>query len=80
MLEYQLDDAEKLLQKNQEAAIASLEQVDADLGFLRDQLTTIEVSILLPTLLPASWTLRRDVVFGIQASSVLIFKSGFILF
>ena len=53
MLEYQLDDAEKLLQKNQEAAIASLEQVDADLGFLRDQLTTIEVSILLPMLLPS---------------------------
>ena len=48
MLEYELDDAEKLLVKNQEAAIASLEQVDTDLGFLRDQLTTIEVSILSP--------------------------------
>ena len=48
MLEYELHDAEKLLVKNQEAAIASLEQVDTDLGFLRDQLTTIEVSILSP--------------------------------
>ncbi|KAI0229030.1 Prefoldin subunit 3 [Lamellibrachia satsuma] len=45
MLEYELDDAEKLLKKNQEAAIASLEQVDTDLGFLRDQLTTIEVNM-----------------------------------
>ena len=52
MLEYELDDAEKLLKKNQEAAIASLEQVDTDLGFLRDQLTTIEVSILSPPLPP----------------------------
>ena len=52
MLEYELDDAEKLLVKNQEAAIASLEQVDTDLGFLRDQLTTIEVSILSPAFPP----------------------------
>jgi len=46
MLEYTLDDAELLLTKNHTAALKSLEIVDTDLGFLRDQTTTIEVSIL----------------------------------
>ena len=46
MLEYTLDDAELLLTKNHNAALKSLEVVDNDLGFLRDQTTTIEVSIL----------------------------------
>ena len=46
MLEYNLDDAEALLKKNQELAVKSLEQVEEDLGFIRDQTTTIEVSIL----------------------------------
>jgi len=46
MLEYTLDDAELLLTKNHSAALKSLEVVDNDLGFLRDQTTTIEVSIL----------------------------------
>jgi len=46
MLEYTLDDAELLLTKNHSAAVKSLEVVDNDLGFLRDQTTTIEVSIL----------------------------------
>jgi len=46
MLEYTLDDAELLLTKNHSAALKSLEVVDSDLGFLRDQTTTIEVSIL----------------------------------
>lgn len=46
MLEYSLDDAEALLSKNHEAAIKSLAQVDEDLSFLREQLTTLEVSIL----------------------------------
>jgi prefoldin subunit 5 len=45
MLEYSLDDAETLLNKNREAAIKSLAQVDEDLGFLRDQTTTIEVNM-----------------------------------
>lgn len=45
MLEYTLDDAELLLTKNHNAALKSLEVVDNDLGFLRDQTTTIEVSI-----------------------------------
>ena len=47
MLEYTLDDAEGLLTKNFSAAENSLESVDKDLGFIRDQTTTIEVSILL---------------------------------
>jgi len=46
MLEYSLDDAELLLTKNHNAALRSLEVVENDLGFLRDQTTTIEVSIL----------------------------------
>ena len=46
MLEYTLDGAELLLTKNHNAALKSLEVVDNDLGFLRDQTTTIEVSIL----------------------------------
>jgi hypothetical protein len=46
MLEYTLDDAETLLLKNHSAALKSLAQVDVDLGFIRDQTTTIEVSIL----------------------------------
>ena len=46
MLEYNLDDAEKLLQKNLEAATSSLSQVEDDLSFIRDQTTTVEVSIL----------------------------------
>lgn len=46
MLEYNLDDAEKLLQKNLDAATSSLAQVEEDLSFIRDQTTTVEVSIL----------------------------------
>jgi len=46
MLEYTLGDAELLLTKNHNAALKSLEVVENDLGFLRDQTTTIEVSIL----------------------------------
>jgi len=45
MLEYSLDDAEALLNKNREAAVKSLTQVEEDLGFLRDQTTTIEVNM-----------------------------------
>nr|ACV72070.1 von Hippel-Lindau-binding-like protein [Phragmatopoma lapidosa] len=45
MLEYNLDDAQALLKKNCDAAITSLETVDKDLGFLRDQVTTIEVNM-----------------------------------
>ncbi|KAK7494519.1 hypothetical protein BaRGS_00014172, partial [Batillaria attramentaria] len=43
MLEYTLDDADELLEKNLSAAVKSLAQVEQDLGFLRDQMTTLEV-------------------------------------
>ena len=46
MLEYSLDEAKDLLSKNQDAAIKALNLVDDDLCFIRDQTTTIEVSIL----------------------------------
>jgi len=46
MLEYNLDDAQALLERNLSAATKSLNQAEDDLGFLRDQTTTIEVSIL----------------------------------
>ncbi|KAK7107917.1 prefoldin subunit 3-like [Littorina saxatilis] len=45
MLEYTLDDAQDLLQKNLNAAITTLAQVEEDLGFLRDQMTTLEVNM-----------------------------------
>merc|ERR1711976_635121 len=45
MLEYQLDDADSLLSRNLEAATKSLSAVDEDLGFLRDQTTTVEVNM-----------------------------------
>ena len=46
MLEYSVDNAEALLEKNQTAATKSLQQVETDLDFIRDQYTTTEVSIL----------------------------------
>lgn len=47
MLEYGIEDAKVLLEKNLEAAKKSLSQVEDDLSFIRDQTTTLEVSILL---------------------------------
>jgi hypothetical protein len=46
MLEYTIDEAEQLLSKNLSTARNSLEELQDDLGFLRDQYTTTEVSIL----------------------------------
>ncbi|KAB0794738.1 hypothetical protein PPYR_04141 [Photinus pyralis] len=45
MLEYSLDDAETLLTKNIATATNSLEQVEQDVDFLRDQCTTTEVNM-----------------------------------
>jgi len=45
MLEYTLDDAEKLLTKNLQAATKNMNQLEIDLDFLRDQLTTTEVNM-----------------------------------
>ena len=46
MLEYNLDDAQALLTKNEEAASKSLNQVEEELSYITDQTTTLEVSIL----------------------------------
>ncbi|KAF2901056.1 hypothetical protein ILUMI_05112 [Ignelater luminosus] len=45
MLEYSLNDAEALLTQNIAAATRTLEQVQHDLDFLRDQFTTTEVNM-----------------------------------
>lgn len=42
-----MDEAMELLRRNLEAARSSLHQVEEDLDFLKEQLTTIEVGILL---------------------------------
>ena len=46
MLEYNIDEAEKMLSKNLESANKTLESVVDDLDFLKDQYVTTEVSIL----------------------------------
>ena len=45
MLEYTIAEAEELLRKNQSSATENLVKVNEDLNFLRNQLTTMEVSI-----------------------------------
>ena len=45
MLEYSLDEAKELLVKNFSSAQKSLEQVNEDLDFCKDQVTTIEVAM-----------------------------------
>lgn len=45
MLEYTLDEAEALLSKNLDAANRNLTQIDIDLDYLRDQITTTEVNM-----------------------------------
>ncbi|XP_012940254.1 prefoldin subunit 3 [Aplysia californica] len=46
MLEYEIEEADEVLAKNLDAAKKSLSQVEDDLLFIRDQMTTLEVSIL----------------------------------
>lgn len=45
MLEYDLDEAEKLLKQNITAAVENLKCLEFDQEFLRDQLTTTEVNM-----------------------------------
>ncbi|CAF0765076.1 unnamed protein product [Adineta steineri] len=45
MLEYTLDEAEELLNGNQKTAQSTLQKVDEDLDFLRDQITITEVNM-----------------------------------
>ncbi|CAO2621066.1 Prefoldin subunit 3 [Lemmus lemmus] len=47
MLEYDIDEAQALLEKNLSTATKNLDSLEEDLDFLRDQFTTTEVSILL---------------------------------
>ncbi|CAB1345566.1 unnamed protein product [Coregonus sp. 'balchen'] len=48
MLEYDIDEAQSLLEKNLATASRNLDSLEEDLDFLRDQFTTTEVSILMP--------------------------------
>lgn len=45
MLEYPLDEAKQLLQKNLSTSLSNMKQIDEDLEFLRDQITTSEVNL-----------------------------------
>ncbi|XP_028834971.1 prefoldin subunit 3 [Denticeps clupeoides] len=45
MLEYDIDEAESLLEKNLATASRNLESLEEDLDFLRDQFTTTEVNM-----------------------------------
>lgn len=45
MLEYSLEEANELLSKNLETATKNLTQIDVDLDYLRDQITTTEVNM-----------------------------------
>jgi prefoldin subunit 5 len=50
MVEYNFDEAIELLTANKNNAIQSLERMESEMEFLKDQITTLEVSILLRTL------------------------------
>lgn len=52
MLEYDIDEAQSLLEKNLATASRNLDSLEEDLDFLRDQFTTTEVSILTPKYRP----------------------------
>ncbi|XP_063099071.1 prefoldin subunit 3-like [Cavia porcellus] len=45
MLEYDIDEAQALLEKNLSAAMKNLDSLEEDLDFLRDQFTTTEVTV-----------------------------------
>lgn len=45
MLEYPLDEAKALLSKNANTSLTNLKQIEEDLEFLRDQITTSEVNL-----------------------------------
>ncbi|XP_064422594.1 prefoldin subunit 3-like isoform X2 [Latimeria chalumnae] len=45
MLEYDIDEAQALLEKNLSTATRNLESLEEDLDFLRDQFTTTEVNM-----------------------------------
>ena len=61
MLEYSIKEAEALLSKNLNTAQKNLKEIEEDLGFLRDQYTTTEVSIL-------------QIIFESTCNNALIYK------
>ena len=46
MVEYSFQEANELLSKNLESAETNLKSIETELDFLKDQITTSEVSIL----------------------------------
>lgn len=48
MLEYDIDEAHALLEKNLQTASRNLETLNGDMDYLQNQITTTEVSILPP--------------------------------
>lgn len=71
MLEYDIDEAQALLEKNLSTASRNLETLEDDLDFLRDQFTTTEVSILPPgPVVPAGLAHSR---FKVTGSSFICF-------
>lgn len=61
MLEYDINDALALLEKNISTAKKSLGSLEEDLDFLRDQFTTTEVSILFSSM---TFNLKDSLSFG----------------
>jgi prefoldin subunit 5 len=45
MVEYNFDEAIELLNSNKNNALKSLERIETEMEFLKDQITTLEVSI-----------------------------------
>ena len=64
MLEYSLDEAHALLRKNLESANRNLTQIDIDLDYLRDQITTTEVNMARVY----NWDVKRRQQDKLQAS------------
>lgn len=60
MLEYDIDEAQALLEQNLSTASRNLETLEEDLDFLRDQFTTTEVSILPLCSLPRQGLLQTS--------------------
>lgn len=71
MLEYDIDEAQALLEKNLSTATKNLDSLEEDLDFLRDQFTTTEVSILS---LKRSKRRKHSYLYCFNEKSVLIFR------
>uniref|UniRef100_A0A2R5LKL8 Prefoldin subunit 3 n=1 Tax=Ornithodoros turicata TaxID=34597 RepID=A0A2R5LKL8_9ACAR len=65
MLEYTLDGAEALLSKNLQTATRNLAELNSDLDFLRDQITTTEVNMARVH----NWNVKRVQTMAGQASA-----------